>query len=186
MGYLSPKACLDANLPERYLPLKNLLLMGQWEQANRETTTLLLDAAGCTDAAWLWVEDLAKLPPEELLRINQLWLNYSKGRFGFSVQQRIWRKAVKLGEYEAECYVGDRVGWRDASGTWLVYDQITFDYSAPRGHLPLAFAWWVEGAGVVLGGMGKFWQVKAPEAAEAMSQALIAGSEVGYGSITGC
>lgn len=153
------EVCSSDNLPERYSVLEKFLAKGQWEQANRETTEIVLDLAKRSEEGWLWLEDFVKVPRHELQRINQLWLSHSKGRFGFSVQQRIWQKASALPEYEAECYVGNRVGWCRANGDWLTYDEITFNFAAPRGHLPLAFAWWVEGAGVVLGGVGKFWQV---------------------------
>jgi hypothetical protein len=159
-NYLSDIYC-DAALPERYVELKNFLQRGEWEQADQTTSAIVLDLAGRGADEWLWLEDFSKVPRYELQFINQLWLKHSRGQFGFSVQQRIWQKGAMLAEYEAECYVGDRVGWRLPNGEWLTHDAITFDFAAPRGHLPLAFAWWVEGAGVVLGGIGKFWQVLA-------------------------
>lgn len=159
MEHLSPKKYADISSLEKYNVLIDLLASGLWEQANQMTTSLLLALAGREIGDCLWLEDVAKLPLQELQLINYLWLHYSKGRFGFSVQYRIWRKALSLGAYEAECDLGDRVGWRQSDGSWLVYDQITFADSAPRGHLPLALAWWVDGAGIVLGGVGKFWQV---------------------------
>lgn len=158
MGKLSVRSCSVVDLPERYTTLSNLLILRQWERANQETTAIVLDLAGRTEDGWLWLEDFAQFPYQELRLLNQLWLNHSSGRFGFSVQQRIWRKVAALEDYEAECCVGNQVEWRHADGDWLTYDEIRFDFSAPRGHLPLAFAWWVDGAGVVLGGVGKFWQ----------------------------
>lgn len=163
----------SADLPERFTGLKNFLVLGQWEQANQETAAIVLDLAGRSADDWLWLEDFTKIPKSELQLINQLWLTYSRGRFGFSIQQRIWQKAATITEYEAECYVGDRVGWRHASGDWLTYDEITFDLSAPRGHLPLTFAWWIEGAGIVLGGVGKFWQVVKAQPSPSQTPSLL-------------
>lgn len=156
---ISAEGCSSDDLPEQYAVLENFLALSEWEQANRKTTEIVLNLAERSEDGWLWFEDFIKVPRHELQLMNQLWLNHSRGRFGFSVQQRIWQKAATLSEYEAECYVGEQVGWRHANGNWLTYSDITFDFAAPRGHLPLAFAWWVEGAGVVLGGVGKFWQV---------------------------
>lgn len=161
MGELPSDHRFSIALPEKYTALKNLLLLNRWEEADRETNAMLLDLAGCTDEGWLWHEDFLNLPRPDLRMINQLWLNHSQGRFGLSVQQRMWQKGSKLKDYEAECHLGDRVGWRRADGTWLTRGEITFDFSAPRGHLPLAFAWWVEGAGIIMGGIGKFWQPDA-------------------------
>lgn len=158
MERLFPRKYRDISLPEKYDALIDLLASGHWEQANQTTTSLMLGLAEREIAEYLWLEDVAKLPLQDLQWINYLWLHYSRGRFGFSVQYRMWCQAVNLEDYEAECNLGDRVGWRQSDGTWLTYDQITFADSAPRGHLPLALAWWVDGAGIVLGGVGKFWQ----------------------------
>uniref|UniRef100_A0ACD5GNP1 GUN4 domain-containing protein n=1 Tax=Desertifilum tharense IPPAS B-1220 TaxID=1781255 RepID=A0ACD5GNP1_9CYAN len=47
--------------------------------------------------AWLEIADIDNFPGEDLHILDQLWLNYSKGRFGFSVQAQIYRS---LGEPE--------------------------------------------------------------------------------------
>ncbi|NJO66941.1 MAG: transcriptional regulator, partial [Leptolyngbyaceae cyanobacterium RM1_405_57] len=35
-------------------------------------------------------EELLNFPCEELLAIDRLWVNYSNGKFGFSVQKKIY------------------------------------------------------------------------------------------------
>ncbi|MBF2076834.1 MAG: GUN4 domain-containing protein [Synechococcales cyanobacterium C42_A2020_086] len=161
MSYL-PKQERDSGHNPLFTTLKNLLILGQWEAANQETITLMLQLANRSEDGWLWPEDFSRLPRPALKILNQLWVQHSCGRFGFSVQQRFWQKVGGLqadDPYLAECRLGDAVGWRHLDGTWLTYSQIQFAANAPRGHLPLAFAWWVEDGGIILGGLGKFWQM---------------------------
>jgi len=75
---------------------------------------------------------LSAFYPQEVnckVSIAGLWMQYSNGKFGFSVQNRCWRDLKK--QYDAFC---DRVGWRQ--GTWLPYNSLIFDTNAPEGHLP--------------------------------------------------
>ncbi|MFM6350115.1 MAG: GUN4 domain-containing protein, partial [Dolichospermum sp.] len=99
---------------------------------------------------WLTVEDVKNFPREELRKMDQLWVKYSNGKFGFSVQKQIWLElGGKLdGEPDLDTYrkLGDRVGWRQR-GRWLSYDSYTFSTNAPSGHLPRE-------VGVVVGRFG--------------------------------
>jgi hypothetical protein len=85
----------------------------------------------------LRIEDAEKFPCKELRTIDQLWLKYSRGKFGISVQQQIYQSLGGTKEYNYHVWrsMGDRVGWRQA-GKWLYYDQINFTQTAPSGHLP--------------------------------------------------
>lgn len=72
----------------------------------------------------------------DLRIIDQLWIKHSDGRFGLSVQQRIWDNVGR--DYDK---FGDRVGWRKGmfwNKEWLYYGQFTFNQSAPQGHFPAA------------------------------------------------
>jgi GUN4-like len=62
------------------------------------------------------------------LGIDRLWVHYSGGRFGFSVQVEILQEV-----HEDWAAFSDRVGWQgQAKG-----DRI-YDLEAPTGHLPSA------------------------------------------------
>ena len=82
------------------------------------------------------------------------------GHFGFSVQKKIWLEVGGKVDYDTECKLGDRVGWRKrrkGRKGWLEYDDLTFNLEAPRGHLPSCarvFAWGGEGLGLVVGVLG--------------------------------
>ena len=43
-----------------------------------------------TQRGWLTDENVKKIPIESLQKINNLWLAASDGKFGYSVQKKIW------------------------------------------------------------------------------------------------
>ena len=116
-----------------YTRLRDLLAAGEWKEADEETTTVMLRAAGRESQGWLDVEDIAYFPCEDLRTINQLWLHYSDGKFGFSVQKEIYESLG--GTRDKWEKFGDRVGWIKG-GNWLFYSDLTFDIKAPHAHLP--------------------------------------------------
>jgi hypothetical protein len=73
--------------------LERLLKSGDWEQADRETSALLNQATQANrnlnsqDRAWSQVK---RVSCADLQALNQLWLTYSHGRFGFSIQKQIY------------------------------------------------------------------------------------------------
>ncbi|WP_371416787.1 GUN4 domain-containing protein [Dolichospermum sp. UHCC 0259] len=68
---------------------------------------------------------------------DQLWVKYSDGKFGFSVQKRIYQGLGGIREHNWEIWdkFEDKVGWRKRDKS-LNYKDITFDKKAPEGHLP--------------------------------------------------
>ncbi|MFM7908322.1 MAG: GUN4 domain-containing protein, partial [Microcystis sp.] len=63
----------------------------------------------------------------------------SGGRFGFSVQAKIYRELGGTREYNERVWnaFGDRVGWR-VNNSWIYeWRDVTFDLKAPLGHLPM-------------------------------------------------
>jgi hypothetical protein len=92
-------------------------------------------------------EDLKNFPRQELRKMDQLWVKYSNGKFGFSVQKQIWLDLGGKLDGEPDWYgdiiltedtftkLGDRVGWRN-NDKWLSYNSYTFSTNALRGHLP--------------------------------------------------
>ncbi|MCZ8223533.1 MAG: GUN4 domain-containing protein [Microcystis sp. LE19-84.1B] len=120
-----------------YRNLEDLLKRQQWEKADAETATVMLQVANRTKEGWFRVEDIDNFPCEDLRTIDQLWLKYSNGKFGFSVQAKIYRELSGTREYNERVWnaFGDRVGWR--VNNWIYsYWNCTFDLKAPLGHLP--------------------------------------------------
>lgn len=126
-----------------YTNLRDLLAAGKWKEANEETRKVMLKATRREKQGWFTTESINNFPCDDLRMIDQLWVKYSQGRFGFSVQKKIWLECGGKVDYETECKLGDRVGWRER-GSWLNYDKLTFNKQAQEGHLPVV-GWWVGG-----------------------------------------
>lgn len=66
------------------------LAAGMWKEADEETFKVMLEVAGREKQRYLEREDIRQFPCEDLRIIDQLWVNYSNGHFGFSVQKEIY------------------------------------------------------------------------------------------------
>jgi hypothetical protein len=132
-----------------YTKLRDLLAQGKWREADLETLAVMLKAANRETEGYLDQESIEIFPCTDLRTIDQLWVKYSNGRFGFSVQKRIWEsvggKSGKYYDYEILKKFGDRVGWLKLENKWLGLkkkeqwlgiDVAIFDLKAPQGHLP--------------------------------------------------
>jgi serine/threonine-protein kinase len=128
-----------------YSNLENLLKANKWREADEETARLMLKVAGTEKQGWLNVEDIGNFPCTDLRTINQLWVKHSHGHFGFSVQKRIWLECGGKVDYETQCMLGDRVGWRK-NGTWVTHRELDFSLNAPRAHFP-TLQWGVDTGG---------------------------------------
>ncbi|KAB8314987.1 TIR domain-containing protein [Tolypothrix campylonemoides VB511288] len=141
-----------------YRKLRDLLAAGKWKEADYETYLMMLQAVGRKENDWITEEELLNFPCTDLRTIDQLWVKYSNGRFGFSVQKKIYLDVGGKpdGKYYQEAWkkFGDRVGWR-VKQNWISYDEVNFDTSALVGHLPS----WVAGrwVGVVVVGFVGFF-----------------------------
>ncbi|MGC9505336.1 GUN4 domain-containing protein [Baaleninema sp.] len=117
-----------------YRPLQALLERHRWREADLWTWDAVLAIAQRDVEGWLRLEDIASFPHTDLDTINNLWYEYSEGRFGAIVQAQIW---VESGEnYSDFC---DRVGWREA-GNWKRYEDLDNSLDSFAGHLPV-LAW---------------------------------------------
>jgi hypothetical protein len=132
----------------RYQQLEEYLNTQQWKAADQETYRLMITTVGKEAGQWFDREDLLNFPCAELRAIDQLWVQYSQGRFGFSVQKKIYVECgAKLdGKYPgAKIWekFGNRVGWREG-GQWLMYDELSPSLFYPQGIFPCV---WVGGLG---------------------------------------
>ncbi len=125
----------------RYTQLRDLLAAGNWKDADHETYLVMLKVVGRSRGDWIRDEELLNFPCTDLRTIDSLWVKYSSGRFGFSVQKKIYLEVggIPDGKFDREAWekFGDRVGWRRVNNkTWINNSQVTFDTTAPVGHLP--------------------------------------------------
>ncbi len=130
------------------------LQAGQWGEADRWTTALMLKLSGRSQVGFFDPKDVQAFPCPMLRLIDQLWMQASHGRFGFAVQKQLWqacdtegRGVGSSGSFSAlpreEC-MGEKVGWW-VQGRWLGYGELKTSLEAPKGHLPIGFFWGYSG-----------------------------------------
>lgn len=139
-----------------YSRLRDLLKAQNFKDADYETCLRMREAVGREDEHlhFLESEEILNFPCTDLKTIDRLWVKYSDGKFGFSVQKDIYAQCGGRldGEFPWDKVYVDfehRVGWR-VHYSPLSYSQVTFNTSAPIGHLP------VLGSGGLLNS-GSYW-----------------------------
>lgn len=74
------------------LEIANLLRNNRWKEADNQTTIFILQQTRRNEKDWLRLEDIDRISCDYLSELNELWLIYSNGRFGFSVQKEIYER----------------------------------------------------------------------------------------------
>lgn len=137
-----------------YTPLRDALAAGQWQEADQLTTNLMLKAAKREQEGWLDLKSVENFSCSDLKTIDQLWVKYSQGKFGFSVQKQLYLSVGgKLGadnwtddNWTENDWVNYRrfaimVGWKTGTPNedegYKNYDDLSFNLSAPNGQLPV-------------------------------------------------
>lgn len=127
---------LQSNVQNQlYQQLETYLKNGQWREADEETSKVMLKVADREEQGWLDSEGIDHFPCEDLRTIDRLWVKYSNGKFGFSVQKKIYESLGGTKEYNQEVWESfcDRVDW---GNKWMSKTQVTFYEEAPQAHLP--------------------------------------------------
>jgi eukaryotic-like serine/threonine-protein kinase len=132
--YLKPS---DENIKVDYELLQKYLESGDLRAANQETKGIMLRLVCREKQGWFDRISINNMSENDLYTINLLWIKYSNGRFGFSMQKCIWEDVGGSvnPSYQVLCEFGDRVGWR-INNQWLSPSQINFSPNALNGHLP--------------------------------------------------
>ena len=117
-----------------YSPLQRYLLNESYEDADRFTSSKLRELAGekAVKRGYVYFSEVKSIPGIDLSTLNKLWIVYSRGKFGFTVQAKILDSVG--GRYDK---LWPRIGWKK-DGIWTRYPK-AFNWSieAPRGHMPL-------------------------------------------------
>ncbi|MBW4520907.1 MAG: TIR domain-containing protein [Scytolyngbya sp. HA4215-MV1] len=150
-GLQSKPLLNTSSTPSIYRRLEELLLAGNWEEANQETWSIMGNVSR--------EEDIEKLPCEWLQSIDQLWLKHSNARFGFSVQWRVleetfqnsqvtyktchseYSPAASIEEYNDRLtnrwqLFGKRLGWYQDHNWVMELDYTGNIADKPKGYLP--------------------------------------------------
>jgi len=117
-----------------YGPLQRALMDQQFEEADRLTSEHLRQLAGeaAVQRGYVYYSEVPPIASVDLESLDRLWVVYSQGRFGFSVQIRLLRSFN--GRWEL---LWPRLGWKQG-GVWTRYPRsFTWSLEAPEGHLPL-------------------------------------------------
>ena len=117
-----------------YSPLQRYLLNESFEDADRFTSSKLRELAGekAVKRGYVYFSEVESIPSIDLSTLDKLWIAYSRGKFGFTVQAKILDSLG--GRYDK---LWPRIGWKK-DGIWTRYPK-AFNWSieAPNGHMPL-------------------------------------------------
>nr|QCI08513.1 hypothetical protein [Spermothamnion repens] len=126
---------LKTSLKNNYSSLQKLLVDKKFKEADQLTQQHLCKLAGLDKYSkrnWLYFTDISYIPSEDLFTLDMLWQIYSEGKFGFSIQRKIWI----LNNYNWN-KLWQKIGWIK-QGTMRRYPQeFIWNINAPIGHLPL-------------------------------------------------
>ncbi|MEC4896142.1 MAG: GUN4 domain-containing protein [Oscillatoria sp. PMC 1051.18] len=133
---LPSQISLASDVGADYSRLYDLLVANNYRKADEETKRIMLWVANARVRGYILDSDIQAFPCRDLRTIDQLWVQYSGGRFGLSVQKRIYDRVG--GNYHK---LGDLVGWRSHK-KWLKHSDLSFSIRTPMGHLPLEGGVW--------------------------------------------
>ena len=125
---LSPDCQVD------YSDIQTALIQQDFELADRLTLQKMCELAGenAVKRKWLYFTEVNLFPKLDLQTLDQLWLIYSEGKFGFSKQREIWLGVGKNWEK-----FWPRISWK-SDNIWTRYPgEFIWKLEAPVGHLPL-------------------------------------------------
>ena len=119
--------------------LDYLMKKDRWKEADEKNWQFILVSAKREKQRYLEVNNVKNFNCKDLKAVDKLWVDNSKGKFGFSVQKRIyletgnsldfdWEKGT-FTKWNGEGYNSfvERVGWKkgkDEGGDWMRYDEL--------------------------------------------------------------
>ncbi|KAG8089648.1 hypothetical protein GUJ93_ZPchr0011g28693 [Zizania palustris] len=142
---VSPAAAASPPLPSLEL-LGSQLAEKDYLQADETTRALLIELAGepARRRGYVFFSEVQFISTEDLQAIDELWREHSNGRFGYSVQRRLWEKSRR--DF-TRFFI--RVGWMKKLDTEVEQfnyrafpDEFMWELNddTPEGHLPLTNA----------------------------------------------
>lgn len=126
-----------------YWKLISFLAEHEWQKADVLMRNFLLKLVDRSSKGFLDRGSVEKISAKDVYTLDQLWVEYSNGLFGFSIQKKILDRVEQKKQPFAEA-----VGWSNRAGVfkgifaWKSYNELDFTLNAPKGHLPV---WRVKG-----------------------------------------
>lgn len=145
----------------QYTKLEALLAAKKWQEADQITTDIILKESNWAASTWRmwgtglvsgkltgWYDPIKQYPCRDLKTLNNLWLKYSDGRFGLSVQQQIFERIAAQSKDEFRTY--------DAFMDEVAWDRPDHLSNTPIGHFPSES--WIQATTY---GKGEPWMLSA-------------------------
>ena len=135
---------LPSALGVDYIPLATMLATGDFLSADQFTRDNLIKISGAEALGrnFVYWTEVKKIPSIDLATMERLWLEFSNGQFGYSIQKRIWD--LENGNFDSFIR---RIGWTKIDNgverklKWFGANEFIYDLErAPKGHLPLTSA----------------------------------------------
>jgi len=132
---------LRSSFGMNYKKLRDLLAAEKWKEADQETSRVIEEVIERKvlkqKRSFMPSPNINEVPCEDLHTIDNLWVKYSDGHFGFSVQKQIFQAEERKSSDAVNNFL-KKVGWAQIGYSKLDKDKdITFSINAPEGHLPV-------------------------------------------------
>ena len=127
-----------------YVPFATMLAVGDFKGADQfaRDNLIKISGPGSVKRQFVYWTEVKYLPATDLATMERLWLQFSGGNFGYSVQKRVWE--VENANFDN--YIR-RIGWTTIDNgnerklKWFGQSEFIYDVEkAPKGHLPLTSA----------------------------------------------
>ena len=127
-----------------YVPFATMLAVGDFKGADQfaRDNLIKISGPGSVKRQFVYWTEVKNLPATDLATMERLWLQFSGGNFGYSVQKRVWE--VENANFDN--YIR-RIGWTTIDNgnerklKWFGQSEFIYDVEkAPKGHLPLTSA----------------------------------------------
>jgi GUN4-like len=116
--------------------LQTYLQKQDFKNANKETEVLLFRIANLpVNKKRFGREDSRQIDCQGLKSIDTLWRQYSNNKFGLSTQKDILSDVQNWEKF------AEKIGWKRNGKLLEDRSQLTYDLSAPIGHLPGVMFW---------------------------------------------
>jgi CHAT domain-containing protein len=140
------KVKADLSYNNLYTHLEDYLQQQQWKEADIETTWIFFQVM-VIEGFQHWGELVRKIPSNILNQIDELWVKYSDGDFGFSVQKQIWeniQRNIDSNDHETlKKKLAKEVGWYreelepyKLAEAWIRYENFIIKSEYPKASLP--------------------------------------------------
>ena len=144
---------IESEMDADYEPLIKALQDEEWELADQLTRDMLIWLGGeqTRQRNFVYYAEVKNLPMKDMKTLDKLWTTFSEGKFGYSVQKKIWNSKKVGGDFNL--FVTE-IDWNKTPGgtgdtgilrRWLPMgssgNEFIYDLKkAKKGHLPLTSA----------------------------------------------